>query len=586
MADSWPACDQDSCAGACIGGETSCLAHVGADERGATLEQFSKSGELDARGVTISDELLQEIFDAAPHNADGRPTFSAVQFERATFEGGAWFRGATFEGGVGFDGATFKGEARFARATFKGDAGFTRATKDDAWFSGATFEGDAGFAGATFEGRAWFGEATFKGDAGFDGATFERGAWFRGATFEGGVGFDGATFKREAGFDEATFKRGAWFSEATFEGGVGFSGATFKGNTRFGKATFKGDAGFSGATFEDNAGFGRATFKGNAGFDEATFRGAGFQEATFRGNAAFYEATFTGHAAFYEATFEGPAVLIGATFHGDAGFDDATFHGNAGFTDATFEGEARFRGPTFKGDAGFRGATFEDNAGFRGATFERAPQFGPLLAHKGLNLDAVKFAQPVRIEASTIRMCCRQAQFPGGVQFRLRWADVVLDDTDIPAPSLLTGIPRLDSEKLALAEQQIARDWEQEHAGHVSEQPRLLSLQRANVAGLGLANVDLAGCRFSGAHNLDKLRLEADVAFKPSPARLGWEQRQVVADPRWHYYWQGEFATLNPQAIRPPRTQNEAYIKHGTPHAGEAERYVVVRSSDQPGTTG
>ena len=34
------------------------------------------------------------------------------------------------------------------------------------------------------------------------------------------------------------------------------------------------------------------------------------------------------------------------------------------------------------------------------------------------------------------------------------------------------------------------------------------------MAGLGLANVDLADCRFSGAHNLDKLRLEADVAFK------------------------------------------------------------------------
>ena len=37
----------------------------------------------------------------------------------------------------------------------------------------------------------------------------------------------------------------------------------------------------------------------------------------------------------------------------------------------------------------------------------------------------------------------------------------------------------------------------------------MLSLQRANVAGLALGNVDLADCRFAGAHNLDKLRLEA-----------------------------------------------------------------------------
>jgi len=145
-------------------------------------------------------------------------------------------------------------------------------------------------------------------------------------------------------------------------------------------------------------------------------------------------------------------------------------------------------------------------------------------------LDSVQFAQPIQIEASTIGMCCRRARFPGGVQFRLRWTAVVLDDTDIPAPSLLTGIARPASKELALAEQQIARGWEQEHAGHVSEQPRLLSLQGANVAGLGLANVDLTDCRFSGTHNLDKLPLEADVIFKLSPARVGWEQRQVIAE--------------------------------------------------------
>ena len=57
-----------------------------------------------------------------------------------------------------------------------------------------------------------------------------------------------------------------------------------------------------------------------------------------------------------------------------------------------------------------------------------------------------------------------------------------------------------------------------------------MSLHRADVAGLELANVDLAGCRFTGAHNLDKLRLEADVAFGLSPSRLGWERRQLVAE--------------------------------------------------------
>ena len=70
------------------------------------------------------------------------------------------------------------------------------------------------------------------------------------------------------------------------------------------------------------------------------------------------------------------------------------------------------------------------------------------------------------------------------MQFRFRWADIVLDDTDIPAPSLLTGIPRLGSEELASAEQQISRDWKQQRTDHVPARPRLLSLQRANVSGL------------------------------------------------------------------------------------------------------
>jgi uncharacterized protein YjbI with pentapeptide repeats len=288
---------------------------------------------------------------------------------------------------------------------------------------------------------------------------------------------------------------------------------------QFTEATFQGYAGFIGATFQDGAWFVEATFQDGAEFGGATFGGVFFAGATFQAGAGFGGATFQTYAGFSGATFQGRTVFV-----------EATFQDSAVFGQATFQDSAEFDGATFQGDAEFDGATFQGDARFHGAMFERTQQFGPLLAHRELNLDVVQFAQPVRIEASTPSLCCRQAQFPGGVQFRLRWADVVLDDTDIPAPSLLTGIPRLASEKLASAEQRSVGDWEQEHAGHVSEQPRLLSLQGANVAGLGLASVDLAGCRFSGAHNLDKLLLEADVTFKFSPALVGWEQRQVIAE--------------------------------------------------------
>ena len=116
------------CEGACIAGDRSCLAHAGPRERAAALKQFSESGDLDVRGVTISDALLQEIFGAASQDADGRPKFSAIQFGGATFEGAAEFDGATFEGDAVFVAATFNFGGGFRQATFKRTAGFDAAT--------------------------------------------------------------------------------------------------------------------------------------------------------------------------------------------------------------------------------------------------------------------------------------------------------------------------------------------------------------------------------------------------------------------------------------------------------------------------
>jgi uncharacterized protein YjbI with pentapeptide repeats len=351
-------------------------------------------------------------------------------------------------------------------------------------------------------------------------------------------------------FDKATFESDVGFADVTFESFAGFYGATFQGDVVFYQATFQHNVWFRGAIFQGDAAFEGAIFQGDAGFDGVTFQG---------------DAEFAG------ATFEANTTFEVATFQSTAWFDKVAIQGNAEFDAVTVQGDAWFRGATFQGDATFGWVTIQGNARFLRATFERARQFGPLLASRGLNLDGVQFAQPVRIEASTISMSCRRARFPGGVQFWLRWADVVLDDTDIPAPSLLTGIPRLTSnsslasEQLASAEQRIARDWDQEHPGHVSERPRVLSLQRANVAGLGLANVDLSGCRFSGAHNLDKLRLEVDVPFKLSPTPVGWEQTQVIAEEctwravrtrpgRWTDPWWPDRADLLwPEDLEKPR---------------------------------
>ncbi len=260
-------------------------------------------------------------------------------------------------------------------------------------FTRATFEGEAQFTRVTFQDTAWFEGATFEGEAQFTRATFQDTAWFEGATFQGEAQFTRATFQDGRTFQvtatrlvRATVER-AEFNRATFE-----DGATFLATTRF-----------VGATFERAAKFYWATFHGDALFDGATFQ-----------SVAGFEATFQSMASFGGAIFQGQAWFAWATFYGDALFGQAIFQGDADFVETIFQ----------------------DSAWFNLATFERAQELGPLLAHNWLGLDGVQFAQPVRIEVSAVSVCCRRSQFPSGVQFRLRWADVLLDDTDLPAPQV------------------------------------------------------------------------------------------------------------------------------------------------------
>jgi uncharacterized protein YjbI with pentapeptide repeats len=335
--------------------------------------------------------------------------------------------------------------------------------------------------------------------------------------------------------DDPTFRE-ARFDRATFQEGAGFRGATFQGDAWFTGATIHGDAWFTGAAFHGDAWFHKAIFHGDAVFSGATFRDdAGFIGATFHDDAVFSGATFRDDAWFIGAVFRGGAGFIGTTFRGDARFAGATFHGGARFRGATFHGDAGFIGATFQGYAGLAGATFRRIADFGDARFEQARQLGPLLVYGLLRLDATHFAQLIQIEASARGLSCQRTRFPAGVQFQLRGAQIVMDDADLPSPSLLVGITALSDPRLARHEQRLAqavRRLAPPAAVELWARPRLLSVQGANVAGLGLANVDLAQCRFAGAHNLDRLRLETEVSFSAAPVRLPWDRRQVIAEER------------------------------------------------------
>jgi uncharacterized protein YjbI with pentapeptide repeats len=517
----WQPCAEDGCVGVCLPTGRSCWAHSTDADVDQALKRLGEGDRLDARGVPITPELLGSLLAAAPHD-DGHPVLTDPQFDKATFHGH-----------VRFGEAAFEGDAVFSRVTFHGDVQFGGATFEVAEFSGTDFEGQAGFDGTTFQRDARFGRAIFNSPARFDHATFRGDARFLNATFAGDTWFIGATLEGDAVFDEAAF-----------QGDVGFQGAAFQGY-----------AGFRRAAFQGYAGFRRAAFQGDARFDHAVFAGdTRFMEATFEGNAVFNGATFQDNARFGDAAFQGNALFEQAAFQGDARFGRAIFAG-ARFIGATVQRAAWFDGVTFEGDARFELAVFHRDARFDRSTFQRAPQLGPMLVRKALVLNGVAFHERIQVEVSAAACCCQRTRFLGGVQLRVRWAQVVLDDADLAAPSTLTGVPALPGLDEGRWARALGRLW----ARDVREgRPRVVSLRRADVAGLTVADVDLRACRFAGAHHLDQLRTEqSDFAYTPRGWR--WTTRQTLAE---EHLWR---AYPDPDAPCTPKIHDTAKVWDYTP---------------------
>src|SRR6266540_702653 len=335
-----------------------------------------------------------------------------------------------------------------------------------------------------------------------------------------------------------------------------FDGATFQDLARFGGVTFHGRAGFNEANFEDLAKFAEATFHGKAGFSASIFHDvAAFEGAIIRGWADFVGVTFHKGAVFEEAAFQGRADFRGATFHAWANFEEATFHGEARFGGAAFHREARFDGAAFQRAARFDGAVFQGTARFRGVTFQQARQLGPMLVRKALVLDQAVFQQRAQIEVAAAAVCCQRTRFLAGVQLRVRYAQVVLDDADLAAPSILAGVPSF----VYLDEERFARAWRRLRPAMASDDlPRLLSLRRADVAGLTVASVDLRACRFLGAHNLDKLQIEGLARF--GYTRSAWQvRRQTIAEE--HHWRAGRTRSAHRRGWYPAAYQPPAWLE-------------------------
>ncbi|MFE1028265.1 pentapeptide repeat-containing protein [Streptomyces sp. NPDC058818] len=255
----WPHCAQGAhpvadpvgCRGIHVPGHTACLAHLADADRDAYLAGLTPGADIDHRGTSFTEFLLNALLDALRDPTTGQPRLGIAQFESATFESDVSFESATFESDAGFESATFQDNAEFGSATFQGSA----------IFRSATFQRYAGFESATFQDNASFGSATFQGSAIFRSATFQSGAGFNSAAFWGGAEFNRATFRGSAEFDSATFPNYAWFKSTIFQGIAWFVSATFQDSASFNLATFQSSAMFRSATFQSDVWFIQAVFE-------------------------------------------------------------------------------------------------------------------------------------------------------------------------------------------------------------------------------------------------------------------------------------------------------------------------------------
>jgi uncharacterized protein YjbI with pentapeptide repeats len=576
----------------------------------AALDRLgTQEASLDARGVTITAELLEHML-ASARREDNKPVLKKAQFTRANFhdpqgkklsfedvifEGSTNFRGAVFKQAADFTGAEFRASVEFIKAEFEHHVWFRRAIFHDntffamttfkrvAWFQDAVFKEMAAFHSvtpqyggkmimdtpgmdpATFQGEANFQDATFE-EARFDGVAFEANVRFAGSTFERAcwnkasfkghpVAFERASFKQESSFDnsafaneadftDAKFEKWAWFGGAAFEKGAVFDGAVF-GETASAPEAYQfrnqkvpsrertgvPEAGFDRAVFQGMVGFTKATFKTKATFDGAKFqKQVRFNEATFQREVVFDGAIFTDRAFFRQARFQQAVRFTGATFERGCNLREATFAGQTLFRAVTFAVGAYFREVTFLGSPDFTRAAFTGEANFtdaklaQGADFERSRFDGEVLfddtqvGGERVSLRRASFAQPVALTVASSQLDCTGSQFLRGANLRAADSQILLDEAEFGGPSLLDEA-EFGGPSLVGAPAGSSAD---RPADSRAKRPRVLSLRRANTANLVLADVDLAACRFVGAHNLDQLRLEGDVNFAPPPSGLRW----------------------------------------------------------------
>ncbi|MDX2545419.1 pentapeptide repeat-containing protein [Streptomyces sp. WI04-05B] len=473
-----------SCSGQQVVPYLKCLEHLEDDSRDAYLASLRPGADIDHRGTVISAQNLRRILTAVTDSTTEHPHWGTARFDQAFFPQ----------------------EAQFARSHFRGPAIFQGAIfANNAGFSTVEFDKSADFRAATFNSKAVFQTCSFKHLARFEEASFHDQAILDDTRFSEAARFEWATFNQRTGFTGVEFSKKAYFTHAVFGGDAYFSSSTFSHDAQFDKSTFHGSSWFRNCRFSSSAAFKAARFNGLVRMEACTFINT----------AQFEQASFGGTVEFSASKFGASARFIGATFSAQAQFGKVKFEGAANFRSASFFGAAIFSEAKFAQTAGFDNVVFSSAAKFDQTSFSAATHLGPLVCSGTLHWSGAEFSKPVTIEVAAPRVRFRRTRFESSAIIRARYAEVDLTEAVLNGPVSVTAHPRSfktngHSGSVSVGESTL-------NDQDLSETASISSVRGIDVAHLVLTDVDLSKCEFSGAIQLDKIRLQGNYQLPEAP---------------------------------------------------------------------
>ncbi|WP_127935271.1 pentapeptide repeat-containing protein [Nonomuraea polychroma] len=262
---------------------------------------------------------------------------------------------------------------------------------------------------------------------------------------------------------------------------------------------------------------------------------------TINGSLVLRGCEIGGELECYDMTVSGPAFLSGMLVEGDISIRNLSFSGDVqcfytvsnrsmDISDCRFLDRVDCEGLRVAHDLIWDGAIFQQNA-----IFDKADMFGFIegtaIFHGEASFTRTIFRSPTTIRACVRGVDLRETRFEAGTTLLLRYATVDMSGAVLAGPTNLVALSRpfqgLFNEPL-------------EESAQLAGDPRvkLVDVNSVDTSSLTLTDIDLTHCRFAGAFNLDKLRLEGAWTFNNPPSkRIGltpfiWTKRKIIEEER------------------------------------------------------